>query len=141
MKNKLKVFSQDIAPYRKEILVSIGAETKDILDYVNKKCTKQAKKDFPEIIKQHRDLFDRVKTEKNGYALHFVKDGRSYLILLLRKFEDTWVYWETLLHELSHIIDWVVEDCMLEKETEARAYLHEHLFNRIRRKLQGTDKL
>ena len=140
-KNKPFVFSQKIDPFRKEILVSVGAETKDILSYVNKYYIKQARKDFPVILEYYKDLFEKIKKGKGGYALHFHNDksNNRYLILLLRPYEDIWDYWEILIHELSHILDWVVEDCMIEKETEARAYLHEFLFRSIRRKLQGLD--
>src|SRR3990167_10368576 len=130
---KPKVFSQPIHPYRYEVLVCVGARIKDVMAWVKNNGTKEAKKDFPSILKQYEDLFLKVSSgEKKGYALHFSKDKKDYYFLLLSNYKDNWDYWECLIHETSHILDWVSEACMLEKETEARAYLHEWLFNRIR---------
>ena len=137
---KALVFSQDIHPYRHEILVCVGATPKDILKWVKVNGTKYAQKDFSSILSQEKELFEKiVNGEKKGYALHFTKDKRDYYFLLLQTLSDKWDYWECLIHEISHIIDWIVEACMLEKETEARAYLHEWLFREIRRKIQGLN--
>ena len=91
-------------------------------------------------MENNKELFDGVLAGRQlGYSVH--NKDKVYLVLILQKLRDDWVYWETLIHELSHIVDWIVDMKMLDGETEARAYLHEWLFREVRRKLQGIDKI
>lgn len=139
-KHKPLVFSQEIPPYRHDFLVCIGADSKDAIRYVKKSFIKKLKKDFIELLETRENLFIEIKNGKQG-GFAVANLDEHYLILILPKLEDNWDYWECLIHELSHILDWICDWKMLNGETEARAYLHEYLFRQIRRKIQGIDKI
>ena len=139
-KNKPLIFPQDIPPYRHSMLVCVGANSKDVLEWLKKNSKKGIKQDYIKFVNSHEKLFNEVNNGNQlGYAI--AELDKQYLIMVLRKFEDNWGYWECLIHELSHILDWICDWKMLNGETEARAYLHEWLFKEIRRKLQGRDKI
>ena len=63
------------------------------------------------------------------------------VLLLLRPYQDAWEYWETLMDEIQHIVQYLAKCKGMNDEPEAQAYLFEFLFRSIRRKLQGTDKI
>lgn len=130
-KYKSQIFIQDIPPYRHSVLVCAGITAKQAVRFA-KKNFKESRV-FTEYFEKNKDLFDDVLSGKQlGYA---AKHEDGYLLLILQRPDDTWKYWECLIHELSHILDWIVEMKMLQGETEARGYLHEYLFREIRRTL------
>ena len=120
------------------MIVCVGVEVKDLKDWIKKEATKESKADLLKWAGENSDFFDRVSEGKQlGYAI--CHSEKNYLIMILQKYKDDWSYWECLVHELSHILDWIVEWKMLQGESEARAYLHEWLFREIRRKIQLKD--
>ncbi|KKK86895.1 hypothetical protein LCGC14_2758670 [marine sediment metagenome] len=83
-----------------------------------------------------KELFEEIMSGKmNGYKLR--KDDTDHLFLILPPPKNNWEYWETLLHETAHLVQDLAYMKMLGGETEAQAYLHEHLFRSIRRKIMG----
>ena len=130
MKKRVKkIFVQSTHIYRNDILVCVDATWEDV--------TKFAKPELIKKIEPYKNLFNEVLLGKQmGYAVNC--DG--WLFLILPKFKDNWDYWEVLIHELHHIVFYLSETKMLEKEMEAQAYLFEWLFRQIRRKLQGVEK-
>ena len=139
-KHKPLVFSQDIHPYRHEMLVCVGASADDAKKWLKEFGKKGVKDDYLKFVNDSEQCFLDVSTGKH-LGMAFAQLQSHYLVLLLPKPKDVWEYWESLLHELSHVLDWLCEWKMLIGETEARAYLHEWLFNQIRRKIQGIDKV
>lgn len=63
--------------------------------------------------------------------------SHDVFVIRLRDFSDNWKFWETLLHELVHLVDGLAEAQCFQDEYENRAYLTEWLFHEIRRKLSG----
>ena len=135
VKKKGIIFSQDIPPYRHEMLVCVGATQKEAIRWIKRFGVKSVKSDYVGWLEKNEKLFTEISEGNQlGYAVANLE--KHYLVLILRKFEDNWSYWECLIHELSHILDWICDWKMLNGETEARAYLHEWLFREIRRELQ-----
>ena len=130
---KPKVFLQDCGIFSNEIIVSAGCPKEEILKYL-KKLPRVKKEAIEWIAKEERafEVFNR-NTGATWYD-----NGRT--LLLLGRPKDDWDYWECLIHEISHIVTFMARDKMFENEDECRAYLHEYLFHRIRRKLMGFDK-
>lgn len=128
---KKLVFIQDWGSYSNETVVAVGATHKDVMDFVAKLRLEKG------IIKWLEDLKDITeKIEDKAYTVS--RDGRT--LLWMPAYEDCWEYWETLIHEINHLIDFVlVERKRMSPETEAKSYQFEYLFRSIRRKLQGTD--
>ena len=137
MKSKKKqkpiVFLQDTGIYSNEIVLSFGASKEEILKYLK---SHKIKKEAIEWIEKDENLF-KIFSENNA-CLAF---DRGRMIGLFKHFEDTWEFWETLIHELHHAVNYLTENKRMEKEVEAQAYLQEYLFRSIRRKLQKTDPL
>lgn len=64
-----------------------------------------------------------------------VPEGELSLIYLFKDWHGTNDDLRTLVHEVSHMVDSIAEYKNLLKETEARAYLSEYLFDTIRKSL------
>lgn len=128
-----QVWIQQTHQWRKDILVCTGFSAKEILQKI--KSYKSAKwfVDWA-ALKQ----LDWQKAVDMDCAFVSQEPTHDAFVIRLRAFEDTWKFWETLIHELSHLVDRMAEAQVFERETEARAYLLEYLFKEIRQKLQGT---
>ena len=100
------------------------------------RCAKKLKCNpkFIEFLVASKKFFDTVYNDPKNLGFALTNDEQN-LVLILKKPKDVWEYLECLVHEVSHIVDWIVEYASLEGETEARAYLTEWLFRNIRRKL------
>lgn len=136
MKKKTKplIFIQEIPPYKHEMIVCVGGGYDEIIKWYNKNIKKDKK--WLKWADYYKKDFNNVKEGKNlGYCLY--EETNGWLILFTKEFRDTWGYWDTLLHELNHIVFWIAERKLLKEEMEAQAYLHEYLFREIRRKLRN----
>lgn len=99
---------------------------------------KGAAKWYLDWLESHKEAFDKDFKGQCKGACFFDSDHGSSVIIL-RDYNDSWEYWEVLMHELSHYLDFIGTQVGITDETEARAYLFEHLFHSIRRILQGID--
>lgn len=128
----LKVFTQEVGIFRDEILVIVGATKIETLAYCKKH---NFRKDFIGVVKS------KVLWDNFGMG-RFVFDKKARtLVLRLSPFEDTWDFWETLIHELNHVVYRVADLKGLKDEEESQSYLQEFLFRAIRRKLQGYQQV
>jgi hypothetical protein len=128
-KQKRVAFIQDHGIFPSEMLVCVGLSKQEIIRQAKKlKCLK----DYI-VFLQDMSAAPGISPR----AWFYYKGGKYCLVLL--KYEDTWSFWELLLHELVHVADVVSEDGAFTDEMEARAYFVEHMFHHIRRKLQGLD--
>lgn len=136
MKKKNKfIFTQDCGILSNEIFVCAGATKEEVLMFV-----KDKKNNFKKDIKNH---IEKLKCwellNDNNEALVSYDD--NLIFMLLKKVENNWTYWETLLHETHHIVEIIARQKMAQDEMELKAYLQGYLFRNIRRKLQGVDKI
>ena len=91
------------------------------------------------VLKDFSDWEENIKNKNKGlFCWNEMVEG---CVLLLRPYQDAWEYWETLMHEIQHIVQYLAKCKGMNDEPEAQAYLFEFLFRSIRRKLQGTDKI
>lgn len=136
-KRKPLIFVQDFGTYTNEMLVLVGVENKkEVFTYLKRI---KAKVDFSKWVLEDFDSWKERIEEKKQKGLFCWNDEVEGTVLLLRPFEDTWEYWEVLLHEIHHAVDYLVKNNLMEKEIEAQAYLFEYLFRSIRRKLQRIE--
>lgn len=140
VKNKKKttkiIFVQDWYIWNSETLVIVGGTLTDGLAY-SKKI--RAKKSFTnwieEIIKDDKEI-DTLGRQL-GRAYYHNDTGAT--ILLLKGFSNDWAWFETLLHEIVHLVDDVLGKAKaVTNEYEARAYTTEFLFREIRNKVSRT---
>lgn len=133
---KVQHFTIDVPPYRKQIFVCTGFTS---YKQLRKAQSKRAEKWYLEWLDTHKE---NLELQFNGKwtGSVFFNTEHGVAVFTLRGYHDCWDYWECLIHELSHYLDFLGDQVGIAKETEARAYLMEFLFRRIRRKLQGLDK-
>ena len=141
MKRKPKpvIFIQPLDPYRHDLFVVAGATKADLLRFCKKA---KVIKECVEVIKEDADkMFSTIESTQLALFFWAKKKHHIFFMLFLRPYKDVWEYWETLIHELAHVVQKLASEKMMEGEDEARAYLHEFLFRSVRRKLQGLEKL
>lgn len=127
------IFKQDTGIFKHEILITVGATTEQVL-----KSLIDAEDSIKELAEAHDEQFkELVDSKMAGYAL--CDRVSKHIILALGSYQDDWYYWETLAHELHHVVEYMSDFKLLDGELEAKAYLFEYLFRSIRRKLQGID--
>ncbi len=125
---------QQTHQWRKDIFVSTGYSAKEIVRGIKKMHAVKWMVDWIE-----KEEADWQKIIDAGCAFVSMEPKHGALILRLRNYQDTWEFWETLIHELNHVVDGMADNIKFEKEWEARAYLQEYLFHEIRRKLIGAQ--
>ncbi|HDZ49601.1 MAG TPA: hypothetical protein ENH69_00085 [Candidatus Aerophobetes bacterium] len=124
-------FIQPAHPYKNDICIFVGMTWEQVDKDFNVKD-----KSLKKFLETKKELFEEIMSGKmNGYKLR--KDDTDHLFLILPPPKNNWEYWETLLHETAHLVQDLAYMKMLGGETEAQAYLHEHLFRSIRRKIMG----
>lgn len=130
MKNKPFIYIQDVDIYNTDIIVSVDLDKKTLKRFLDKQKIKKALK--KELLED-----DNIFQVPQGMAIRFESGG--YMLLLV-DYKDKWEFWETLMHECSHIVDFMAQQRSFVFETEARAYLHEYLFRNIRRRIYKNYK-
>lgn len=137
-KKKEIIFVQEYGTYTNQLLVLVGIEDKKkIFDYLKKV---KAEAGFSKWVLEDFDGW-KEDIKKKNMALFCRNDTVEGTVLVLRSYEDTWEYWECLMHEIHHIVQHLAKIKGMFEEVEAQAYLFEFLFRSIRRKLQGVDKI
>lgn len=140
---KTRIFVETIDPYESEMLVMVGqTDKKEVYRYLKKiganvGFTKWVLTDFD-------DWKEDMKKKNKGQFCwndNVGGTGKYGVVLLLRAFEDSWDYWGVLIHELHHAVQRLASQKGFLNEPENQAYLQEHLFRSIRRKLQGPDPI
>lgn len=68
------------------------------------------------------------------------KKNKTAYVLSVQAFKDNWDWYETLIHELHHLVQFSIAEARgAEKEIEFLAYAQGELFREIRRKCQGVQ--
>lgn len=129
------IFIQDYGTYFNEMLVLVGKiDKKKLLRFLKKEKVKF------EVAKWILENFDDWNDDEAKGKFCFNKK-LPVTVMVLRKVEDTWIYWEILMHECHHAVHFIAETKCMYDEPEAQAYLFDYLFRSLRRKLDGTDKI
>lgn len=124
---------QSTGQWNKEIFVCTGFNAKEILKGIKRIGAKDWFLTYAE-----GQLVTWQKLIDGGCAFVAREPVHGAYVMRLRPYSDSWDFWEVLIHELNHLVDYMAEGQAFEGETEAKAYLIEHLFHEIRRKLQGV---
>jgi hypothetical protein len=134
---KPKIFVQECGTYSNEILVLCGASKMDTFRFLKKI---KAKVSFTKwVLEDFDDWNKKVSGENDGMFCYNTECAGTVLVLKPIKGDGDWKYWETLMHEVHHIVFWLSEQKAFKGETENQAYLFDHLFRNIRRKIQGVE--
>ncbi len=137
-KPKKVIFVQGWGIWQHDTLVLVGASLLDGLAYAKKKKLKKEYVNWlASLVEEYPDKHN-LHTDQG--AVFSSSAGRT--LLMLKEFRNDWDYWETLLHEIIHLIDFVIsEQVNASNEKEARAYTAEYLFRQIRRKVSGLGSV
>src|SRR3990167_3905474 len=108
------IFIIETGTYPDEIIISIGGSRTELLAFCKKSNVKKPVVDFLSDDKNepaHTDGFVRNYT-----------DGKS-IFLWMRPYDGGWRWFETLIHELHHVVHFNLQKCKsMENEVEALAY-------------------
>ena len=101
----------------------------NITKHLNKKKNKYAS----DWLKKHTTEFD---LKGCAGCLIYKEEDNLPLILYIKAGKKDWNLFQTVIHETSHLVDRLFKKCQIGDETEFRAYMTEHLFKVIRKKIQ-----
>ena len=129
--HKKNIFIQDSGIFYNEFVVCTGISAEELKEYA--KAEKLNKNFF-------KFIFDECEYQKPEQRMAYTySNAESNIVYLVSfpDFEDTWDFWNHVLHEVVHVVQANERKSGLFKEDEARAYLTEYLFTNIRRKLMS----
>lgn len=125
-----KIFIQDWGTYSNETLVCINVSFDEIV-----KWTIKNKYKVPVLIQEPEETRECIKE-----APGFVVIGSDHTSLLwMKEFRDKWEFYETLMHEVHHLVHGIFSHKRMLHEKDANAYQFEYLFREIRRKLKNKN--
>lgn len=128
-KHKKYWFLLDWGTYTNQTFFSVGYSPTEILAIMKK--IKRVNKEY--VGKIEKDL-TLLNTELDRHAA-FVWHSGEASIFWVPFFEDTWNFWDIIVHETHHLVRVMADDKMMLDEEEAQAYQQEYFFRTIRRKL------
>ena len=135
MKKNPLIFIQPIDPYREDIVVACDIPQNEIVKWLKKR---KVRKDFLDWVKTDKNIFEVLEENEAIFCWNEKIKGN---MIILKNYQNNWKFWETLMHEIHHLVLKVSERKMMSGEMEAQGYLFEYLFYSIRRKLQKVDKI
>lgn len=134
-----KLFFLHIPIYEREICIIVGMTHDEAVKEAKKqKCTKKFIEDLE--WETAKELCDKVadKIASTQGAVVRVND-ESYFVFL-KPYKNDWEYFDTLSHELFHLVQFMGDILKFWDDVEPPAYLHTWLFKELRRVLSGNKK-
>lgn len=131
LKRKLDKYTyiQDMGTYSNQVIVTAGTTDKELLKWMRKA---NIKKDMIDNFENGLDEHWNDIAGCQGKVWH--DEGKS--ILWLKEWSNDWEAHDTLMHEVLHIVQFVLmEGKGMGEEWEAQAYMQEYLVKNIRQKL------
>lgn len=122
----MKVVFFNVQIFGFDVMVIVGAENKKDIFTVFRKMRIDAKTTKRWL--EDENLDDLFKQSAGS----LVNDDDFALIYVFKDWEDTWLHYEILVHEISHMMDSISKFKNLGHDLEGRAYLSEYLFKTLR---------
>lgn len=120
MNNKKYWYIQDWGSYKNDTVIFTGYGISEVLRICKKK--------------KELNIFIE-KLQKVCFKNFIIYSGGASL-LFLEKWENNWAFYSILLHEVHHLIFYILgKNRKMENESEAQAYQVGYLFTKIRQKL------
>ena len=136
---KPKIFVQECGSYSNQILVLCGASKMETFKFLKKM---KAEVGFSKwVLEDYSEWNQTISDRNDGMFCYNTKIKNSGTVLVIKPIQGDgdWHYWETLMHEIHHIVFYLSTQKSFKDETENQAYLFDYLFRNIRRKLQGDQ--
>jgi len=124
-----RLFIINCGTYPNEVLVAIDSNYNEIVSFLKKK-------------KLSLEGFEKNKKiiEKNcAYQGSVMMFKNGYLLLQIKKYRNSWDWYEVLIHEVCHVTQYIFENREI-KDDEAFAYQLEYLFKTVRMRVQQKIK-
>lgn len=115
-----------IEPMGGNLIVACLSDGKDI----HKELNKKRNKNISDWVREHVKEFPMP--DGDGAIVYSTETNRP-IILFIKNKERNWSFYETLLHELHHLVFHCSMYYGFEKEAEFQAYLIESTFRRLRK--------
>lgn len=128
---KKHIFLQDTGIFNDDFVVAVGCTENDIRKFAKKE---KLKKDFVECVFENDFIEEKDVT---GANTTYNIENNAVVLVSLAKYDGSWKFLTSLLHEVVHVVQRVEIRKGLQKEDEARAYLTEYLFTNIRRTIHS----
>jgi len=125
-KNKEVFELMFVEPFGTGLLLYSGAKFENIKNHLNKnkKISKWV----------HAQIESFQTPDSKGVVVRNV-DTEKAIILFIKQTEKDWDFFETLVHEITHLVENYSRWAHFEEESEFKAYLTESLFRIIRKKI------
>lgn len=135
-KPKKDIFIEDCGIFKNDILVCVNVSYEDILQFAKKK---KLFNPVIEYLTKQQDIIKQLVSEKLGFVFE-LGPIKAYLLWFKEYDYKKWEDIERLLHEIYHLVDFVARQKSFENEMEAKAYLFEDLFSKIRWRLGKNER-
>jgi len=126
---------------KKEIFKTITIEpfNADIVFYFSKdfgNITKQLNKDkdTSKWITKHVGTFEHPAEHTNACVIQCPDDYP--LIIWVKDKKQDWTFYESIMHEVNHVVELLSRYYKFERELEFKAYLTTYIFRKIRKLIQ-----
>lgn len=122
-----KIFLQELPLMNTPIIVVCcnGKNEAEKLIQNSKFINKETKKNLKDI---------NIENTLNGSIFYNI-DTNQPLLLYMKDRKRDWSFYETLIHEINHVVFRLMKAISCDNETEFEARLNETLFREIRKKL------
>lgn len=115
-----------IQPIAHNLVVVCVKDYKDTVKHLSKKKNKA----ISDWIKLHHK--GDIKLPDGQGGLFYNKEDKPLILFIENKKRD-WYFYGTLLHETNHLVYYLSKYCGFSDECEFNAYLHESVFQQIRK--------
>ncbi len=131
---KPKIFVIHLEVWKTDILIVAGVTLAKFKNYIIKIELENNVRD-----KMISHYIEFLEGNFGGEALQEVgEDGVPFYIMFLAEPNESWGFYENILHETNHMTGFIMNYKGAQNEIEANAYTQEAMFRMIRRKLQGV---
>ncbi len=127
------IYAQDWGTYQQDTVVAVNCTKDDIVKW----CEKNTTKNFLAIFnKKEQEGLGEMTKEGGASGCVWYQDG--YSILWIRDYENSFRFYDTLVHECLHLVQFgLIEHRSFQGENEGQAYQQEFLHRSIRRRLSS----
>jgi hypothetical protein len=131
MKN---IFVYENKIFSTEILIVVNSDYNKLKKWI----LKNAEDNLKDYFKKDIGIEKFTNFKNCDGAMHYIEyKNETYFILVIKYFNDKWIKYELLLHEIVHLKQHMFKERNIEDENEFEAYFIQNTFSDIRTLLQN----
>lgn len=128
---KITFESINIEPYNHGLIIFCGDKFGDIAKHLNMKKNQDISKWLQKSVKPLPDVGDPC-----GCVVAQPSTKIPKIIYIQRRKKRDWEFYSTIVHEVTHIVDYLLRSSQADDEMEFRAYMTEYLFRKVRQTIK-----